>query len=94
MKTIKRSQVINIIKENENKIFSVIFIKKDGTMRKMNCKRKVKKHLKGGKLAFNPIVKGLLSVYDMVNKGYRFINLNTLISIKIENKEYKIEESV
>ena len=26
MKTIKRSQVINIIKENENKIFSVIFI--------------------------------------------------------------------
>ena len=39
----------------QNKIFSVEFTKKDGTLRKMVCRLGVKKHLKGGELGYDPI---------------------------------------
>lgn len=62
-------------------IFTAEFIKKDGTVRIMNCRTGVKKHLRGGRLAFNPKDYGLLPVFDLKKKGYRFVNLNTLRSI-------------
>jgi len=62
-------------------IFTAEFIKKDGSIRVMNCRTGVKKHLKGGKLAFNPADYKLLPVYDLKAKGYRFVNLKTLRKI-------------
>ena len=59
---------------SDGKIFTVEFVKKDGTVRKMNARLGVKKHLKGGSLAFDPSERNLLPVFDMQKEGYRMIN--------------------
>ena len=77
----------------ENTMFSVVFIKRTtGEVRRMLCRTGVRKYLSGGELKFIPIRRGLLSVYDMQSKGYRFINLETLISFKLGGKTYEIQD--
>lgn len=73
------------------KIFTVKFTKKDGTKRIMNCRLGVKKHLKGGKLGYNPSELNYLIVYDLVKKGYRTINVNTLEEISFNGKLYNLK---
>jgi hypothetical protein len=70
-----------------NKFFTVEFIKKDGTIRVMNCRLNVKKHLKGGELKHNPEALNHLIVFDVVAKEYRTINLNTLLRVKFNGIE-------
>ena len=73
-------------------MFSVVFIKRTtGEVRRMLCRTGVKKYLSGGELKFVPIRKGLLSVYDMQSKGYRFINLETLVSFKLGGISYEVQ---
>ena len=77
----------------ENTMFSVVFIKRTtGEVRRMLCRTGVRKYLSGGELKFIPIRRGLLSVYDMQSKGYRFINLETLISFKLGGKTYEVQD--
>ena len=75
----------------DGKIFTVEFIKKDGTLRKMNARLGVKKHLKGGTLAFDPSERNLLPVFDMQKEGYRMINASTILNIKIGGREIVLE---
>jgi len=77
---------IATIQKAENTIFSVKFIKKDGSERKMNCRLNVKKGVKGVGMAYDPIEKGLLPVYDMEKGGFRMINLNTILELKIKGE--------
>ena len=87
--TIKRLSIQDVIGMTSNgKVFSANFIKKDGTIRTMNCRTGVVKHLKGGTLAFDPISKNLLPVFDMGVEDYRFINFNTLNWINVGGKKY------
>ena len=74
-----------------SKIFSVVFEKKDGTLREMTCRLGVKKHLKVGELSYDPEEKNYLVVFDMQSEGYRTININTLKKIKFEGVTYEIE---
>ena len=53
------------IQKAENTIFSVTFTKKDGTIRTMVARLNVKKGVKGTGMAYNPIEKGLLPVFDL-----------------------------
>ena len=92
MKQVKRRDILNLITDNKGSIFSVVFLKKDGTIRKMLCRFGVKKHLKGGKLAFNPLEKSLLVVFDMQKEAYRMINLETLMSINMKGVEYNVKD--
>lgn len=75
-----------------DKIFSVDFIKKDGSLRKMNCRLGVRKHLKGGELKFDTVEKNLLPVFDMEKQGYRIINVSTIREIRYNNKTFTLEE--
>ena len=84
-------KILNLLTDNKNSIFSVVFLKKDGTIRKMLCRFGVKKHLKGGKLAFNPLERALLVVFDMQKEAYRMVNLNTISNIKMKGVEYYVE---
>ena len=56
MNKISRIDILQLIEKNRkpNTIFSVVFLKKNGEIRRMNCLLGVKKHIKGGKLKFNP----------------------------------------
>lgn len=60
------------------KIFTVKFLKKDGSERVMNCRLGVVKHLKGGEKTLTP---NYICVYDMQAQGYRSINPDTVISV-------------
>jgi hypothetical protein len=82
-------QVRKAVKNAKGRIFSVEFLKRDNTLRKMICRTGVTKHLKGGELAYDPIEKGLLGVFDMQKQEYRMINLRTIqrISLEIDNAE-------
>ena len=73
-----------------SKIFSVIFQKKDGTIREMVCRLGVTKHLKGRELKYSPEDFNYLTVFDMQKQEYRTINVSTLRQIKFEGITYDI----
>ena len=71
-----------LIDETGGRWFSVTFIKKDGTERRMNARTAVTKHLQGGELKFNPRDHGLRVVFDAQKKKYRMVNLQTVTHFK------------
>jgi len=94
---------INIISKEEarelmsykGRIFTAIFTKKDGTRRVLNGMTGVRKYTSGGELKYSPSDKGLIPVYDLKigngPEGYRMINVNGLLALKMGGKQYKIE---
>lgn len=99
MKTINKSEAIELIKGlASNSIFSVKFIKKDGSERLMNSIRKTQKGVKGEGLKFDANEKGLMPLYDLQlaksgveeSKCWRMINFHTLFEVKTNGEIYKI----
>lgn len=94
---ISRDELIQKIKATDprnsgkGEIFTVTFIKKDGTTRVMNARLGVKRYLRGGELPYDPIAKGLLPVYDLQKNDYRIINLNTILSAKVGGQEFIVK---
>jgi hypothetical protein len=81
----KRGNLLRLIELHKGQFFTVEFIKKDGTLRKMNCRTGVKKYLvkNGRKIKTTPAIEsGILKVYDTQN-GYRSINIDTIKTISI-----------
>jgi hypothetical protein len=74
------SNFIERILNSNGKIFSVEFIKKDGSNRLMNCRLGVTKHLRGGSSTLNPDTH--ITVYDLQSRGYRAINKAAIINVK------------
>lgn len=70
----------HIVEGFNGRIFTVTFIKKDGSIRKMNCRMGVTKFLKGGKRTTDP--NKFLVVFDMQNNAYRAVNKETILEIK------------
>jgi hypothetical protein len=66
----------------DGKIFSVEFIKKDGSTRNMNARFGVKKHLRGGESAYDAASKNLIPVFDLTKREYRMINVSTIKKFK------------
>lgn len=66
------------------KFFSVSFIKKDGTTRKMTARLGVKKNIKGIGMKYNPSERNLIVVFDVHKKAYRMINLLTIFKFKFK----------
>ena len=94
MKKINRRDILQLLEENRspNTIFHVVFLKKSGELRRMSCMLGVKKHLKGGKLSYNPKERNNLIVFDTQKGGYRTINLDTLTSISKKGVEYHVTD--
>ena len=92
-KTINKDKAKQLIEGTKGQIFSGLFIKKNGQHRLMNARTGVKKHLNPNakKQPYNPIKYDLITVYDMSNKGYRMLNLNTLQKLIINKIIYKIK---
>ena len=70
--------------------FTVHFRKKDGTIRKMTCRRGVKSHLKGGKLNWNPANFNMVTVFDTEKGAYRTINANTATYLATAKKTFVV----
>ena len=72
-----------------NQFFTVTFIKKsDGSLRTMNCRKGVRKGVKGGGLRFDPVDKGLIGVWDRTKGLHRFISCGDIRRISIKGKRY------
>ena len=79
--------VLAKIQTAESTIFSVEFIKKDGTVRNMVARLNVKKGVNGNGMAYDPISKGLLPVWDMQKNAFRMINMKTVTKLQIKGEE-------
>ena len=66
----------------DGKIASAVFIKKDGSLRKMVFRTKVTKGVTGEGMRYNPSDYGLRTVFDMQKRAFRMINLETVVSIR------------
>lgn len=71
-----------MIRGTRGKLFTVSFIKKDGSLRRMNARLGVSKGVKGVGLKFDPSAHGLITAFDLQKKAHRMINLDTLVSFK------------
>jgi hypothetical protein len=80
-----------IVDYDGHKIFTVVFTKRsDGTLRRMNCRKKVTKHLTGGQARYNPANHNLVAVYDMQKRAYRTISLETIKRITMKGIDYRV----
>jgi len=92
MNTITTDQAKKIIYDNNCKIFSVEFIKKDGTHRLMNARLQVQKGVKGVGLNFDPSQHNLITAFDMRKGAFRMINCNNLVSLSANKQKYLISD--
>lgn len=83
-----RDSIYEIIAKSGAKMFSVNFIKKDGSSRKMVCRKGVTKGVKG--TGVTVLSSNLIRVFDMNHNGFRTINADTISSIKVKGILYTI----
>ena len=77
----------NLNKLNDGRIFSVTFIKADGSTRKMLARTGVCKNLKNN-LRYNPANYNLLVVWSMRDNAYRSINIDRIQEVKANGVLY------
>lgn len=85
-----RDSLKEFIDGTKGRIFTATFIKKDGSLRMMNCRKGVHKDLKGGvnkAAANNP---NYQIVFDMQIGEYRMLNLDTVQEIKFQKERWKL----
>lgn len=79
-------------KAKNGKIFTVDFIKKDGTPRTMTARLGVKKGVSGEGKKYNPEDYNLLTVYDMQKGAFRNIGLDTVTRVTISGETILFKE--
>ena len=79
-------ELLNEMKKS-SRFFTVWFIKKDGTERRMTCKFGVTKHLKGGKSNLDG--DKFFIVWDCGSQDYRAVNKETIFKVKINGVIYE-----
>lgn len=72
-------QLFNAIYDSNGRFLTVEFMKKDGSLRKINGRLGVKKYLRGGKATIDN--NKFIIFYDLKNKGYRAINKESILSV-------------
>lgn len=75
----------NLVRQSSGKMLTVTFLKKDGTERVLNGRLGVKKYLKGTGL--NQMTTDSIVVYDVQNKGYRTINSDSILAVRLNGIE-------
>jgi len=92
MNTYTIEQKRQILDSANGQIFSVRFIKKDGSVREMTCKKWIEKAFTyGSKAAQASTVAHKPEYYtlvDIAKESFRNVNLETLVACKVSGKEY------
>ena len=88
----KVEQVKALVEQAGGKIFSVKFVKKDGTIRSMTCRREVHKYANGGEAGYssNPNNVGVYEFCERKGReGYRCFDAENVLTMKVNGVEYK-----
>ncbi|MHC4541604.1 MAG: HNH endonuclease [Planctomycetota bacterium] len=90
-KRITRQNLGGFLGATGGKIFSVVFARlSDGAERHMSCRIGVKANTKGQGWLFDPTEHGLLSVYDLRKREYRFVPLDNVLCVMFKKNRYAI----
>lgn len=89
VETIKRSKVEGFLKGLTSAMFGIDYIKQDGTARSLTGRLDVAP-LKGGKNKVEALDRSYLTVFDVEARGYRTVNLDTTIRIRVNGKVYDV----
>ena len=76
----------DLILQSAGRFVTVVFEKKNGELRTLTGRLGVTKHLKGGTSTLNP--DAYITIYDVVNKGYRAVNRATIRSVSINHETH------
>lgn len=88
--TLTREELLQIIKEEtKGKLFSVSFIKKDGSERKLVVRNRIKNFFHGGKNTTSHMP-NYLNLFDMKDITFKKVNLDTIFEFVFNHKKYKI----
>ena len=98
MKKISRETAAKLLEDHKRfgagRIFTVIFIKRtNGERRVMNARFGVHRYVKGVGRKYEPKEKRLIGCYDVTKekgKGYRMINLDSILELKVDGVHYKV----
>ena len=82
-------EMVKMIKTTNGKWFSCTFIKKDGSIRNMNCRVGVHKGVKGVGRKFS--TPNLVTVFDAKAKEYRMINVDTMLTFNCGNFTWSVQ---
>lgn len=85
-----KSLIEGAIKSTQGRFFTVVFRKRDGKLRKMNCRLGVKKYLKSGVSSTTSHYSNYITVFDMVAREYRTINLDTITEFSGNGTKLKV----
>ena len=89
--SINKTKAIELIKNSKGLIFSTSFTKKDGSHRLMNARLKKYISKTGRKAPYKAEDFNLIPIYDMKSKGWRSLNINTLLTLSINKTKYIIK---
>jgi len=81
----------DVIGQTAGRFFACEFIKKDGSLRRMIGRMGGRRHGNGEGLRLNPADRGLAVVWDAGVRGYRMINLETLLSLRCGSLEWSAQ---
>ena len=91
-----QSQVLSLLRDNPNTIFSIQFEKRDGTLRNMNARTGVYRprpdgtqRITGAGMKYNPSDFELRTVWDMQKDAYRHIAVDRVTRITIGGQTYR-----
>ena len=87
---INRKKVMGLIDTSNGKIFTAIFIKKNGDVRRIICRASVSKGVTGKGMSYDPRSKGLVPVFDMKEQSFKMININTMSNINVGGVRYDV----
>jgi hypothetical protein len=76
----------DLILASAGRFVTVTFTKKSGELRTLTGRMGVTKHLKGGVSTLDSTK--FITIFDMVNKGYRAINRETIKSVTLNHETH------
>ena len=73
--------MIHFINQTRGKIFSVLYVKKDGTKKTITCRTGVKKGITGVGRA-KPLADHLVCIYDVNSRGHKTLIVENILQFK------------
>jgi hypothetical protein len=90
---VARDRVASLLEESGARFVRVWFVRRqDGRLRDMICRTGVRKGTCGS-LAFDPSPRGLISVYDVRARAFRFIPVEGVIALRVRGRSYRVTET-
>lgn len=83
---IHRVKLGDFLRGQKGKFVGLDFIKENGSVRPLNGRLGVVRHLKGGRGTHGGTTKPHLVVYDVKTPGYRAVNLATVSQVRANSK--------